>query len=68
MRLVSTIVDTSTERVTVDRLTSLSGAFVTNAAVGIRPVGAVDDAHWTEEPTVLRRIRELYADLRPEKF
>jgi branched-subunit amino acid aminotransferase/4-amino-4-deoxychorismate lyase len=72
MRLITDIteitdmVDTATESVTVDRLGSLDAAFVTNAAVGVRPVGAIDDTRWAGEPSALRRIRERYADIRPE--
>lgn len=68
MRLVSEIADTTTEPVTLGRLASMDAAFVTNAAVGVRPVGAVDDTHWTEEPPALRRIRERYADLAAEQI
>lgn len=66
MRLVSGLTDTTTEPVTLRRLPSMDAAFVTNAAVGVRPVGAVDDTRWTDEPPVLRRLRERYADLATE--
>jgi len=67
MRLVSEVVDCRTEPVTLAGLPSLDAAFVTNAAVGVRPVGAVDDTHWAGEPPLLRRIRERYAELPTER-
>lgn len=68
MRLVSDVADTDTEPVTLDRLPSLDAAFVTNAAVGVRPVGAIGDTRWAEEPPALRRIRERYADLPSQRL
>jgi branched-subunit amino acid aminotransferase/4-amino-4-deoxychorismate lyase len=66
MQLISDVVHTATEPVTTARLATLDAAFVTNAAVGIRPVGAIDDTRWAGEPPALRRMRERYADVRPE--
>lgn len=66
MKLISDIVDTVTEPVTTGRLATLDAAFVTNAAVGVRPVGAVDGTRWAGEPSALRLVRERYAEVRPE--
>lgn len=66
MRLVSDAVETVTEPVDRERLTTLDGAFVTNAGVGVRRVGAIDDTRWADRPPLLHRIREAYAGIRPE--
>jgi branched-subunit amino acid aminotransferase/4-amino-4-deoxychorismate lyase len=68
MRLVSGVVETVTEPITVNRLAELNGAFVTNAALGVRPVGAIDGTHRADEPPALRRIRDRYAEIRPDQL
>jgi branched-subunit amino acid aminotransferase/4-amino-4-deoxychorismate lyase len=56
----------TTEPLTLSDLPGMEAAFATNAAIGIRPVAAVDGTQWPEDHQVLRDLRELYADIPAE--
>lgn len=66
MRLISSVIPTSTETVTVADLGRLDAAFVTNAAIGIQSVAGIDDVHWAAEPSTLRHLRNKYLDVEQE--
>ncbi|WP_103379740.1 aminotransferase class IV family protein [Pseudonocardia dioxanivorans] len=58
-----------TEPVTLADLRSMDAAFATNAAVGVRPVTAVDDITWqSSEHPLLSTLRELYEDVPGESI
>jgi branched-subunit amino acid aminotransferase/4-amino-4-deoxychorismate lyase len=47
-------------------LPDVDAVFVTNAAVGIRPVSTIDDIHWPDEHLVVGLLRKEYAGLPAE--
>jgi branched-subunit amino acid aminotransferase/4-amino-4-deoxychorismate lyase len=57
------------ERLTLADVTRADAVFATNAAVGVRPVAAVDERRWTQlRNPVLRRLRERYNEITPESL
>lgn len=70
MRLIGQAREThaTTAPITLSQLPDLEAVFATNAAVGIRPISAIDDVHWSDEHPVLRVLREEYASLPPERL
>lgn len=70
MRLINQARDeqVTTAPVTLGRLAHLDAVFATNAAVGVRPVSAVDGIQWPAEHPVLDTLREQYADIPRERL
>ncbi|HZA18618.1 MAG TPA: aminotransferase class IV family protein [Pseudonocardiaceae bacterium] len=68
MRLISQArdEDATTVRITLEQLADVDAVFVTNAAVGIRPVSTIDDIHWPDEHLVVGLLRKEYAGLPAE--
>lgn len=58
----------ATERVGADRLPGMRAAFVTNAAVGVRPVRAVDGVELDAGHPVLDALRAAYAGVPAERL
>jgi branched-subunit amino acid aminotransferase/4-amino-4-deoxychorismate lyase len=56
----------ATAPVTLRDLAGVEAMFATNAAVGVRPISAVDGMHWSNEHPVLDLLRRQYADIQPE--
>ncbi len=52
--------------VTLSDLAGVDAVFVTNAAVGVRPVSVVDGIQWVAEHPMLDTLRRQYADIPPE--
>jgi branched-subunit amino acid aminotransferase/4-amino-4-deoxychorismate lyase len=57
-----------TEPITLSDLPTMEFAFATNAAVGIRPVAAVDNQSLPTEHPMLKNLRDLYADIPAEQL
>ncbi|MGH3941217.1 MAG: aminotransferase class IV family protein [Pseudonocardiaceae bacterium] len=55
-----------TAPVTLGQLADVDAVFVTNAAVGIRPVSAINDIQWPDEHPVLAVLRKEYGDIPTE--
>jgi branched-subunit amino acid aminotransferase/4-amino-4-deoxychorismate lyase len=56
-----------TARIDLADLADAEAVFATNAAVGIRPIGRIDDMRWSPGiHSTLRAIREQYAAITPE--
>ncbi|HVE95878.1 MAG TPA: aminotransferase class IV family protein [Pseudonocardiaceae bacterium] len=68
MRLICQARDehATTAPITVEQLADVDAVFATNAAVGIRPVSAIDDFHWADEHPVVDLLRKQYARLPAE--
>lgn len=68
MRLICQARDehATTVPITLEHLTDVDAVFATNAAVGIRPVGAIDDFHWPDEHPVVGLLRKEYASFPAE--
>jgi branched-subunit amino acid aminotransferase/4-amino-4-deoxychorismate lyase len=68
MRLISQARDghATTVPVTLGQLADVDAVFATNAAVGIRPVSAIDDVHWPDEHPALDVLRKKYESLSAE--
>ncbi|MGH3888015.1 MAG: aminotransferase class IV family protein [Pseudonocardiaceae bacterium] len=49
--------------VTLGQLAGVDAVFATNAAVGIRPIGAIDGIQWPDEHPVVAALRKEYADI-----
>jgi branched-subunit amino acid aminotransferase/4-amino-4-deoxychorismate lyase len=56
----------TTVPVTLGQLAEVDAVFATNAAVGIRPVSAIDDIHWPDKHPALGALRKEYASLPAE--
>jgi branched-subunit amino acid aminotransferase/4-amino-4-deoxychorismate lyase len=52
--------------ITLEQLADVDAVFATNAAVGIRPVSAIDDFQWPTEHPVVSLLRKEYASLPAE--
>lgn len=63
MRLISESRDghVTTAPVTLGQLADVDAVFVTNAAIGIRPVSAIDSIQWPDEHPVLNILCQEYA-------
>ncbi|NJC82540.1 aminotransferase [Planosporangium mesophilum] len=53
---------------TADDVPGMRAAFVTNAAVGVRPVARVDEVVFAGEPAVLETLRRAYAGIALEEI
>ncbi|MER7014597.1 aminotransferase class IV family protein [Saccharopolyspora sp. NPDC000359] len=58
----------NTEPLTLSDLRAMDAVFATNAATGVRPVAAVDDTEWPVDHKVINELRELYAEIPPERL
>ena len=61
-------VHAATAPVTLSDLAGMDAVFATNAAVGVRPVSAVDGLRWSGQHPVLDILRRRYADIPPERL
>lgn len=52
--------------INVADLPQMRAAFVTNAAVGVRPIAAIDDTGWPDVDPFLEDLRKVYADIPAE--
>jgi branched-subunit amino acid aminotransferase/4-amino-4-deoxychorismate lyase len=69
MRLVKTLhPHTTTAPVTLSQLAGMDAAFATSAAVGIRPVMAIDGIHFPTDHPGLTALCQQYADISPERL
>lgn len=70
MRLINQARDehVSTAPVTLADLPEIDAVFATNAAVGIRPVTAIDDSNWNSDHPALRALRKYYAEVPAERL
>jgi branched-subunit amino acid aminotransferase/4-amino-4-deoxychorismate lyase len=70
MRLINQILDgrTTTRPVTVGQLAEADAVFAANAAVGVRPIGAVDGFRWPSPHPSLNTLSMHYAGLSPEQL
>lgn len=70
MRLINQARDehVSTEPIGLAHLPDVDAVFVTNASVGVRPVGAIDDASWPDDHPVIHTLRKQYEDIPPEQL
>lgn len=56
----------TTAPITLEQLADVDAVFATNAAVGIRPVSAIDGFQWPDEHPAVDRLRKQYASLPAE--
>lgn len=70
MRLINQARDEhiGTEPTTLAQLPNIDAAFVTSAAVGIRPVSAIDDIHWPDHHPALSILRKQYDEIPSERL
>ncbi len=70
MRLINQILDgrTTTRPVTLRELAGADAVFATNAAVGVRPIGAVDGFRWPGPHPKLHALCTHYNGIRPEQL
>ncbi|MGH4022424.1 MAG: aminotransferase class IV family protein [Pseudonocardiaceae bacterium] len=70
MRLINQTRDehVATAPLRLAELSEIDAVFATNAAVGVRPVNAIDDAHWPGDHPTLRALRKQYEDIPPERL
>lgn len=63
MRLISQArdEDATTVPITLEQLADVDAVFVSNAAVGIRPVSTIDDFQWPNEHPIVSVLRKEYA-------
>ncbi len=68
MRLISQARDeqATTVPITLGQLADVDAVFATNAAVGIRPISAIDDFPWPDEHPALGVLRKEYTSLPAE--
>lgn len=56
------------ESLTLNDLSGMDAAFSTNAAIGVRPVGAIDSVTWTSSAhPILEELGKLYAEIPAER-
>ncbi|MDH6579252.1 aminotransferase class IV family protein [Kitasatospora sp. MAP5-34] len=60
MELLRQVRDWRTEEVTLGRLGGFEAAFATNAAIGVRPIAAVDDIAFAADHPVIDELRKAY--------
>ena len=60
--------ETTTAELALPAAARAEAVFATNAAVGVRPVRAIDDHRWPEQHPVLDRLQEQYAAIEPERL
>lgn len=70
MRLINQILDgrTTTRPVTLSQLAEADAVFATSAAVGVRPIGAVDGFRWPSPHLSLNALSMHYAGISPEQL
>lgn len=56
------------QSVNVADLPQMRAPFVTNAAVGVRPIAAIDDIEWPGVDALLEDLRKIYDDIPTEKI
>lgn len=68
MRLINQVRDghVGTAPVSLGQLTHVDAVFATNAAIGLRPVSAIDGIRWPIGHPGLETLRRRYADIPPE--
>lgn len=66
--LASAGVPSTEAPVDLSRVTRMQSAFVTNAAVGVRPVQAINGVEFPGQPPMASRLRELYAAIPGEEI
>ncbi|MGW3009231.1 aminotransferase class IV family protein [Streptomyces sp. NPDC001219] len=49
--------------VTLDEAKGMAAAFATNTGIGVRPLSAIDDTHFTTDHPALRRLQETYLSI-----
>lgn len=59
---------TSTESVDIVRIGSMQAVFATNAAVGVRPISAIDDMVFPENHDIFECLRKEYMDIPAESL
>ncbi len=70
MRLINEIPDAriTTRPVTLSQLAGADAVFATNAAVGVRPIGAVDGWRWPGTHPKIHTLCTHYTGIRPEQL
>jgi branched-subunit amino acid aminotransferase/4-amino-4-deoxychorismate lyase len=70
MRLINQILDgrTTTRPVTLSQLAEVDAVFATNAAVGVRPIGALDGFRWPDPHPTLNALCTHYAGVNLEQL
>ncbi len=63
MELLRQVRPCKAEQVTLGRLGGFDAAFATNAAIGVRPVAAVDEVAFAVDHPVIAELRAAYGDL-----
>jgi branched-subunit amino acid aminotransferase/4-amino-4-deoxychorismate lyase len=58
--------DATTAPVALGDLAGMDAVFATNAAVGVRPISAIDGVQWSKEHPALDILRGQYAGIHPE--
>ncbi|MDQ3906663.1 MAG: aminotransferase class IV, partial [Actinomycetota bacterium] len=68
MRLINEVLDTqaSTAPITLSELAGVDAAVATNAAIGIRPVAAIDGIRFPTDHPMIDTLGERYAEIPPE--
>lgn len=66
MELLKQLHQATADRVDPSDLESWDGAFITNAAVGIRPVSGIDGRSWLDVPSFVKSLSEQYIAIEGE--
>jgi branched-subunit amino acid aminotransferase/4-amino-4-deoxychorismate lyase len=68
MRLINQARDehATTAPITLGQLADVDAVFATNAAVGVRPIGAIDGIQWSAEHPLLNILHRQYTDIPAE--
>jgi branched-subunit amino acid aminotransferase/4-amino-4-deoxychorismate lyase len=66
MELLSRLRPSTVAELNMDGIGRLSGAFITNAAVGVRAVAGIDDVSWPEPHPLVQQLAEQYAEVHGE--
>lgn len=56
------------QTINVADLSQMRAPFVTNAAVGVRPIAAIDDIEWHGADALLEDLQKIYDDIPAEKI
>jgi branched-subunit amino acid aminotransferase/4-amino-4-deoxychorismate lyase len=64
--LRATIAQNVIETITSADIHRMDGAFVTNAAIGVRPISGIGDTRWDSEHPTIEVLRKTYAEIDPE--
>ncbi len=69
MKLVQQIHEqTVTESINTARIDNMQAAFATNAAVGVRPIKAIDDLTFPEDHPIFEHLRKEYMEIAAESL